>query len=541
MYERFVQHFSATSTELFTKIIILPISLIGLANRLRVIAGALAAARLYQAHVYVSWHSDAACNATFRSLFTLSPDAIHYLTVIDVKEPCKTNHACFDSVSDGLAPLVEQQGQSWLVYRPTQFFLHEKIFSIANVTFLFTRAMHAVEDSSCKDFLETKRWFYSGLKAGESVKEFVSALQTHSPFWQRPTKTDKQENQTYHSTGRPLLVGLHIRVHENMHDWAMVAPQQSTDMGSNSDNYSNDNGSINMNIREIDNFASMNSMDHSIESIDVKVNTGEAETFALSVSQSLQQQLLTLKHNLLQTHANVLFFITSNNMLVKQELLQLLGEDICLTLLSSEAVFHERHSPYAVQLAAAEFLLLAQSQLIIHSHASSFAREAAATHSIPVLDIVSMISKETEETEITEGGLLPTHSSGKVSHYWVLSLSPNSQPHHQPHCALPEFIRSQRLVWGNQEQSNRNGGQLYTNTEALTLSNKYCYSETGGREMCSLRYWLCPCTTQQNVFADNEMRLLESISAYCPVSVGSEATLTSQCFTLLAESTGHSV
>ena len=79
------------------------------------------------------------------------------------------------------------------------------------------------------------------------------------------------------------------------------------------------------------------------------------------------------------------FFIASNNVFVKNHLLDRFSVQNIITL--QNEISATRSSSDAIQFALIEFLLLSETALIIHSRGSSFAREASFFHSRPVIDV----------------------------------------------------------------------------------------------------------------------------------------------------------
>jgi hypothetical protein len=250
--------------------------------------------------------------------------------------------------------------------------------------------------------------------------------------------------------------------------------------------------------------------------------TGMALTFASSVTYSALQCLAHLRDNYLTKQPNkAVFFLASNDMQVKYFLYDFFGEFTSVTILSPELVLSTRHAEASVSLAAAEFFLLSQSDLIIHSHASSFAREAAMVGLVPVLDLME---------------------HGRKCRLVVTAMNwPNS---HLVQHALPEYIRQQSLQRKEDGDEEGRRGQVQ-------VLDKVCYAEFGGRDMCSLRYPVCACAQchqhlsdqNQDPIEGQQIQWMQDLIAYCPVTVHqwNHAANQEDCFEVIAESTGHSI
>lgn len=445
--------------------IFIPICWLGLANRLRMLTGVLMIAQRYNMHVVAAWHRDGACNASFHSILSTTGDLSDLLTVIDVASPCIPDNEYQGALVSIGRDYLEPNGASWLFYSPSRFLVDPDHFYGHNVVFFFTRTVHAFTDSSCDDYLALKRWFYSCLEPGPVVRPLLQHLESSHSKFMTSVATDT------------ISIGVHLRIFEESFDWAMVAPRHEAT-------------EADLPISSGGNGEKSPLVVRSTSHVHV---VKKAETFDRAVSDPTTRTIRNAVNNLRQLHGQkrVQVFVASNSVQAKEKLLHELGEENVLVLLPSDPLLSSRNSPYAVSLAVVEFFLLSKSSIIIHSHASSFAREAAAVRTIPLLDLVSPIYAP----PLLFATMAPT----------------------MPMCALPEFIREQNY--------------LRSQTAAL-IKDRQCYWEDGGRQMCSLRYFVCPCQ-------DNDV--LQSVGALCPVPYGQSTTIDHSCTVVTAESTGHSI
>lgn len=447
--------------------IFIPICWLGLANRLRMLTGVLTIAQRYNMHVVAAWHRDGACNASFHSVLSISGDLRDMMTVIDVASPCIPDSEYRGALLSMGRDYLEPNGASWLFYSPSRFLVDPDHFHGHNVVFMLTRTVHAFTDSSCEDYLALKRWFYSCLEPGPSVRPLLQQLESSHAHFMTPAPTGT------------ISIGVHLRIFEESFDWAMVAPRHEATKAEVT----------------ISSGAHGEESLHYVRSSSLAQVVKRAETFDREVPDAIARTIRNAVNSLRLLHGDkqVQVFVASNSVQAKEKLVHDFGEESVLILLPSDPLLLSRNSPYAVSLAVAEFFLLSKSSIIFHSHASSFAREAAAVRTVPLVDFASLRD---------------------APPLLFVTMAPT-----MPMCALPEFIRVQN--------------SLSSVTTAL-IKDRQCYWEDGGREMCSLRYFVCPC--QDNV-------VFEAIGALCPVPFTSSplAAIDSSCRVVTAESTGHSI
>ena len=108
----------------------------------------------------------------------------------------------------------------------------------------------------------------------------------------------------------------------------------------------------------------------------VRVLTDIQNTFTISQeSDSIQNK---------ENHVLVKFFIASNTLSVKQQILESFP-----SIAIMDPLVGDRSTVEAMRLALIEWLMLSRSSLIIHTFGSSFAVEAARIHQVPIIGIWS--------------------------------------------------------------------------------------------------------------------------------------------------------
>jgi hypothetical protein len=137
-----------------------------------------------------------------------------------------------------------------------------------------------------------------------------------------------------------LMVGFHIRWHDKLHDWEIVPPMMDNDVGG---------------ARALP--------------------FGEGATVADFTA--VMQQILS--H---YPADSVRFLVTSNNALIKDDILSRFGEAV-VTINGPL----DRTSREGMDFAALEFFALARSDLVVHTYGSTFAEEAVAMRGVPLVGI----------------------------------------------------------------------------------------------------------------------------------------------------------
>lgn len=448
-----------------SRVFVLPISLVGLANRLRIMGSFVGATTLYRAHLIVPWFRDLSCNHNFHELFALNSSSLPFnISIIDVDLGSRGEldvELLQTELNDGLLQFLGNPKFTtstaynntlthflWSTVIPTSFYLPVEWFrpSIAKSSvsndlmisnhrlYIRTRGAHALNGQSCREYLQGKRLLYQAISPGPRIKELYDTI-----FLQYFAPT--------HLSYR--LIGVHLRSHDVHHDWAMISPL----------------------ARHNQNGISKHASSHP--------HLDSAETFSTIVGPSPVSSIISLLKRMsasVDNETKIKFFLVSNNQVWKQELVDGLGDDNVISLLFSPSLSKElgpddelsqRDHPLNVEMAAIEFLLLSETHSIWHTHGSSFAREAGIRRQRPVMDIFYDDSVKDV----------------------VLFLSALDDDR-LPQCSMPEFIRHQHL------QSETDLPVASAVSLAEVASEKTCFVEDGGRVMCSLRYPICPCPSE---------------------------------------------
>ena len=184
-------------------------------------------------------------------------------------------------------------------------------------------------------------------------------------------------------------------------------------------------------------------------------------------------------------------------------------------------------------LAAAEFFLLSACSYVVHSRGSSYAKEAAAIHMRPVVDI----SVENENNTL------------------IILLTQDAS---LPHCGLQDYIRmdaakphisSSLPIMTTCEgdscfsPSERSETSVISSSLASPSPELTCYLEGGDRQMCTVSFIVCPC------IGGYHKRFTGIPSLLCNMDDSNsidDATMSGRqqsdhCLSLLAESNGYSL
>ncbi len=147
--------------------------------------------------------------------------------------------------------------------------------------------------------------------------------------------------QTHFSSHNPMI-GVHIRAFDESHDWAVVAP-------------------------------------------DAAATTQRSLRFDEA---SPLSAFIFLLENMFRYNPNLTIFLASNSASAKSFVVNKFPMGKIVALADN---FNRSHKE-GIFSALVDFFLLAQSDVVIHSRGSSFAREAAAVRRIPVIDVKKLIT-----------------------------------------------------------------------------------------------------------------------------------------------------
>ena len=332
-------------------IIVLPINLLGLANRLRTISGIYSTLTRLRGlphgrpfKLLVIWKSAVDCPAEFQDLFSLHLDnnvVVERYSDISVSCSNQSFERCIRSYVDTalhLTPLRRGESNKVELFPQKELleenFLYSGEEAAANTTspsptvfIVWTRGGHALKSMHCKDFLFTKSIFYEGLVPLPEISSMITTVKFGNGFL----------------SGRNI-VGVHIRAFDTDYDWAVVSP--------------------------------------SVESI---TPAGTHRSVRFDEASPLEA-FVEIMRNIIHAQPTTLFFVASNSPLAVAALRNVFPDHV-FGLDHGYLQGHYRSSLPGIKLALAEFYLLGDSSLVIHSRGSSFAREAAARRLRPTIDV----------------------------------------------------------------------------------------------------------------------------------------------------------
>lgn len=339
---RLADSLDAFQLEAGRKYLLLQIDRRGFANRIRVLADISLMAALSNRVLIVSWQPTLDCNIRWEDLFESLPgDQIIMLTShIPHGEEGKT--------------YVE----NWIQNRPGASSIFVSVADLQKPSFLLNNTVlngeealvHtningvvAMEGVSCNLYMYSRTQFYNQIVFVSAIRESVELVM--SSYFRDV-----------------IMIGIHYRDHDQLYDWNVVPPLHSAEAEKFGEGATlSDFLSI---MTEINNFHARNVMKYNQFTI---LHQGEN------------------RENNPTLRAEYRFFVASNNESVKAELHSHFPDSIALR--TSEATLATRGTPDAIQTAVVEWLLLSNSALLVNTHGSSFALEAAQVHGTPIVGI----------------------------------------------------------------------------------------------------------------------------------------------------------
>lgn len=339
-----------------TVFVLLPINLLGMANRLRTMASLYSVlVRLRnektlggRAFVLLTiWESTSECPVEYADIFLPHTDenvrVESFATFMDSEaDPLisfETNIR--RHVSSILATLPASRGgvYSGEVF-PRRGLLEEGSLyplgdaasglnkSLPIVLTVWTRGSHSLRAMSCKDFIFTKSLFYQGL-------EPVLAI----------TSTLKKYKFEHYSRGRNVI-GVHVRAFDSDFDWAVVSPHAA---------------SVEKDFR--------------------------ARSLRFDEASPLEG-FVELMAKILSFEPATVFFVASNSAVAKQTLVNYFPNNVVVLFPDTPFGAGEYRNSFSGMIhAVTEFYLLGDATTIVHSRGSSFGREAAFRLMRPVIDV----------------------------------------------------------------------------------------------------------------------------------------------------------
>jgi hypothetical protein len=333
-------HFPSTLQILLTKgrVVVIPVNVLGLANRLRIISSACTIAASHNASLLVVWQGNEDCAAEFQDLYTFKSSGIAAVAV----DAGLTNGEFEKKVRHTISTVCIQNDLSVGEVYPRDFLVGGD-WSAKDLTVMWTRGTHADISTSCWEYAYSKRQFYQQLALLPAVQTLVDSVDLAAPG------------------GGGLVVGVHIRAFDERYDWAVVSPSLAAS-----------------------NIAANSTTSHGERDYTVLQNV-RAKRFDETAS---LQSFVDIMGNVIRLRPNIRFFLASNSIQAKNNMIAHFGSARILTL--SDEAAGQREQSHGIAVAAAEFHLLGETAFVIHTRGSSFAREAASRTSIPVIDVSAL-------------------------------------------------------------------------------------------------------------------------------------------------------
>jgi hypothetical protein len=316
----------AMSLQNDTKYLLLELNRLGLANRLRSMADWYTIAAKHGRELIVRWIPSPECNAEYETLFEAGPEHFHVLGKVPSSLPAHSSEKDSLAATEATASSL---GKTFIfmdedAYPRGKFVYADNLFASDVDVIMTTHDGVATSESSlCQYYLHKRSLFYRSLQPIREIKEIISNV------------LDEFSDS--------LQIGVHIRAHDSMYDWNIVPPtgdSQSAEAFGES--------------------ATLNDF--------ISVMSGIDEKFTSSDKRG-------------QTRKTAKFYIASNDEGVKESVLNTFPNTIALH------GNHNRNNNDGIQFALVEWYVLAHSALVLHTHTSSFAEEAAAVYERPLLAI----------------------------------------------------------------------------------------------------------------------------------------------------------
>jgi len=310
--------------------LVLLVHRLGLANRLRTIADWYAIARLSDRTLLVSWKPTEDCNVKFTDLYESGPPEFFLLaeplpdgeTGLRLIEEISVKH----NVSHHI--LYDDQ-QMWAKPLTSFVLARDVVMSADQLVATQYDGILTLEDVPCQYYTYAHKAFLQALRPKQEYEDSVRQIFT-----------------TYFRDVNALPVGVHLRMHDPAQDWEIVPPR-----------------------------------------------VGETEAQAFGVGAGVEEFVAVMRR--IEAHfarltpqreiaTGVRFFVASNHLPSKTALLQHFPQAVSLTLAGEalrqdggEGAFAQRSSFAGMEHAFLEFLLMARMALVVHTHSSTFALEAA--------------------------------------------------------------------------------------------------------------------------------------------------------------------
>ena len=288
------------------KFLVLFITSLGLANRLRAIADWYIISRASNRHLILSWQPTLECNAEFADLFDVA--AVHHILAFTaLKDPITFDDAVAMAQTLQMSHTTILDLPNFFVVRNSPLF--DADFAVVLTTY---HGELAVDDLPCEKYLSERRSFLSALQPVKQIAAFTTHL----------------KNEYFSSSANRVMIGVHFRTHVPEYDWAVVPPFYGA-------------------------------------------GNGHAPAVRFAEGASLEEFQMVMAA-LLVHRPSARFLFTSNDAAAKTHMRDVFGDKVVVLEGSLS-----RSTVKGVQFALLEWIALSQSDLILHTHGSSFAQLAS--------------------------------------------------------------------------------------------------------------------------------------------------------------------
>jgi hypothetical protein len=232
------------------------------------------------------------------------------------------------------------------IIEPHRFLMSDKY----DVVVTFHNAIRSFYGVNCAAYLKMKSAFWGSLQPIPSIQKEVDSIY-----------------QAYFRDGT-LMVGVHIRDHDEKHDWAVVPPVKTQDPKEN----------------KVENAANFG----------VGATAGHFARVMMGMNEHFNSAPAGRKLTLLR------YFLASNSNSIKMAILDNFSNVISLGINN-----YDRNSTVSIQQALVELLLLSKSSLLLHTYSSTFAVEASIIGNVPLIGIIEGVLLQHQDTSLPYCGL----------------------------------------------------------------------------------------------------------------------------------------
>lgn len=350
------------------RLLVLILSRLGLANRLRSLADWHQVAIQSNRTLLVSWQATSDCNTHFFDLFQGGPKRLKFLPfalpaedagVRSVIESTKrmglSYRAYYETAAGGGQDIGadvsgEYDFEAMFTGEYKSFVLRrDAVFNEASVVVTHYDGIVALEGQPCQQYLVMHSAFLSQLQPIAEVRRLV-----------------RDFIDDYFSSN--VMIGVHVRVHDPAQDWAVVPPL----MG-------------NPEAKQFGDGATLQHFADAMQKIQAKFSplSNPLSSAIESVSGATESapEPRVYDREELRSTSSVRFFVASNSEDVKRQLINAFPGSLSIS------GAYDRNSTAGIKFALVEWLILAESALLLNTYGSSFAAEAALLHQRPLVGV----------------------------------------------------------------------------------------------------------------------------------------------------------